>query len=184
MASQAENSAVVAMIMAMDSKRLIGANGGLPWHIPGELAYFKQVTLGKPIIMGRKTYDSIGKPLPGRRNIVVTRNQSWSADGVIVAVSLDEAIADARNHAEDELMIIGGASLCREAMPVTERLYLTVVDHEYEGDTWLDSFDWNDWTVKSETTVAPDTSGGLAVTYWVLEKPVMNALHDLNALHL
>ncbi len=164
----------IAMMMAMDRNRLIGRNGQMPWHIPGEMAYFKAVTMGKPLIMGRKTYDSIGRPLPGRPNIVITRNSDWTADGVHVAAGLDEAMIKARALAveaqSDELMIIGGAVICREAMPVTQRLYLTVVDHEYEGDTWLDSFQWADWQVVSKDVRDLESTGGVPVTYWVLEK--------------
>ncbi len=193
--------AVIAMMMAMDRNKLIGRNGAMPWHIPGEQAYFKQVTLGKPVIMGRKTFESIGKPLVGRVNIVVTRNTRWEAEGVRVVHSLHEALQvgrqstlaslaasaavqtqpepDNSNQAATtqvtaanpgELMVIGGAALCRDAMPLTQRLYLTVVDHEYEGDTWLDSFSWNDWQRVSEDVRDPTTTGGLAVTYWVLER--------------
>jgi len=142
----------VAMILAMDKNKLIGKEGGMPWHIPGEMAYFKEVTMGKPIIMGRKTYDSIGRPLPGRANIVVTRNTKWSADGVVVVGSLKEAIdlaAQLADAAVEEVMIIGGANLCREAMPITERVYLTYIDHAYEGDTYFDSFNWSDWQEQS-----------------------------------
>ena len=164
----------IAMMMAMDKNKLIGQNGTLPWVIPGDLPYFKRVTMGKPVVMGRKTYDSIGKPLPGRANIVVTRNSAWQADGVVVVNSLDEAIAASRkalvDQPADEIMIIGGASLCREAMSMTQRLYLTVVDKAYEGDTWLDSFNWNDWTVVSEDKQPLEDTDGLPVTYWVLEK--------------
>ena len=164
----------IAMMMAMDKNKLIGQNGGLPWKIPGELAYFKRVTMGKPVVMGRKTFDSIGKPLPGRTNIVVTRNAEWSSEGVVVTNSLDDAIVashDALNdQPADEIMIIGGASLCRDAMGRTQRLYLTVVDKAYEGDTWLDSFNWSDWKVVSEDKQSLEDTGGLPVTYWVLEK--------------
>lgn len=192
---------VVAMMMAMDRNKLIGSNGTLPWHIPGELSYFKQVTMGKPVIMGRKTFDSIGKPLGGRTNIVITRNPSWTTEGVLVATSLEQALelaceqqghavenittvtqsaldmkADAQTAAHDgvlqtgELMIIGGAAVCREAMPLTQRLYLTVIDHSFEGDTWLDSFHWDQWRAISEDVRDPATTGGLPVTYWVLER--------------
>jgi len=165
---------VIAMMMAMDKNKWIGSDGGLPWHIPGELAYFKRVTLGKPIIMGRKTYDSIGKPLPGRANIVVTRNSGWSADGVTVVGSLDEALDAGRSvllsQPAEEMFVIGGASLCSLAMPVVDRLYLTVVDKVYIGDTWLDSFEWSDWQVVSEDVQSLEDTGGLPVTYFVLEK--------------
>ena len=165
---------VIAMMMAMDKNKLIGSNGGLPWRIPGDLPYFKRVTMGKPVIMGRKTYDSIGKPLPGRTNIVVTRNTEWAAEGVTVATGLDEAIEAGRRCAieqsAEEIFIIGGASLCSAAMPVTQRLYLTIVDKAYTGDTWLDSFDWADWKVTSEDVQSLEDTGGLPVTYFVLEK--------------
>lgn len=165
---------VVCMMMAMDRNRLIGDKGQMPWHIPGELAYFKAVTTGKPVIMGRKTFDSIGKPLPGRTNIVVTRNTDWSADGVVRVHSLAQALTEAGKVRQDadepELMIIGGAAICEEAMPLTQRFYLTTVDHAFEGDTWLESFHWDDWQVVSKNVRDPETTGGLPVTYWVLEK--------------
>jgi len=184
-------------MMAMDQNRLIGKDGGMPWHVPGEQAYFKRVTMGKPIIMGRKTYDSIGRPLPGRANIVVTRNNEWHAEGVLIADNLSSAIEkgmtaaaesassdgspksglpDAQNDVNqkageiDEIFIIGGASLCQEAMPVTQRLYLTIIDKAYSGDTWLESFDWSDWNVISEDLQPLSSTGGIPVTYWVLEK--------------
>jgi len=167
---------VIAMMLAMDKNRLIGSNGNLPWHIPGELAYFKQVTMGKPIIMGRKTFESMGKPLPGRTNIVVTGNRQWQAAGVTVATSIESALSIACEIAmqsetrADEVFIIGGAGLCRDAMPLTQRFYLTVVDHAFEGDTWLDSFDWDEWNKVSSDVRDPSTTNGLPVTYWVLEK--------------
>jgi len=166
----------IAMMMAMDKNRLIGKAGGMPWHVPGELAYFKQVTMDKPVIMGRKTFDSIGKPLPGRSNIVVTRNRQFSAAGVVVRHTLDDALRTGRalceseHTAAGEMVVIGGANLCREAMPLTQRLYLTVIDRSYEGDVWLDSFQWSDWDIVSESVQDPANTGGLAVTYWVLEK--------------
>ena len=149
---------MLAMMMAMDRNRLIGAEGGMPWHLPGELQYFKRVTMGKPIIMGRKTFDSIGRPLPGRANIVVTANHDWHHEGVLVAHDLDAAVDLAESHrgTADEVMVIGGASLCRQAMPKTEKLYLTVIDHEFEGDTWLDSFDESEWREISAEDVAAD----------------------------
>ena len=135
------------MVMAMDRNRLIGKAGGLPWHIPSELKYFKQITLGKPIIMGRKTWDSIGRPLPGRTSVVVTRNAHWRAEGALVASDVGQAIDLARELPGDacECCIIGGAQICRLALPLTQRLYLTVIDHAFEGDAWLDEFNPQDW---------------------------------------
>ena len=134
------------MVMAMDKNRLIGKGGDMPWHIPSDLKYFKRVTMGKPVIMGRKTFDSLGKPLPGRPNIVVTRNKDWSVEGVQVASSLEEAIDLAKEHSTEEIMVVGGASLCAQAMPSTDRLFLTIIDHEFEGgDTWLKSYEADEW---------------------------------------
>ena len=164
------------MVLALDRNRLIGADGGLPWHIPGELAHFKAVTLGKPVVMGRKTFDSIGKPLPGRHNIVVTRDDDWSAAGVSVAQSLDAARQLAERQAEaegvvlSEIMVIGGAGLCREAMPLARRLYFTRIDHAFEGDTWLDSFDEEAWQVVDEQRVDPADAGGYTIRYQTLER--------------
>lgn len=170
----ADAQPIICMMMAMDRNRLIGSHGQMPWHIPGELAYFKSVTLGKPVIMGRKTFESIGKPLPGRTNVVVTRNADWSQEGVLVAQSLEQGLKMAAEVQPEkqgrELMVIGGAQLCQAAMPMTQRLYLTTVDHAYDGDTWLESFHWDDWQVISKDVRDPATTGGLPVTYWVLEK--------------
>ena len=170
---------VVAMMMAMDANKLIGANGGMPWRIPGEQAYFKSVTMGKPVIMGRKTFESIGKPLVGRPNIVVTSNASWQFEGVHTVSSIDDALSTAvtiasnDETAADEVMIIGGAALCRDLMPVTERLYLTYINKAYEGgDTWLDSFHWHEWQEVSRRTRDPDEVDGLEVSYLVLERQV------------
>lgn len=168
------NEPVIAMMMAMDKNKLIGSKNAMPWHIPGEQAYFKRITMGKPIIMGRKTYDSIGRALPGRTNIVVTRNTAWNADGVTVVNSLTDAFEAGhqalKSHPASEIVVIGGASLCQAAMPLTHRLYLTVVDKAYVGDTWLDSFEWSDWQVSSEDVQALESTDGLPVTYFVLEK--------------
>jgi len=179
-------SYIVTMMLAMDKNKLIGKEGGMPWKIPGEMAYFKEVTMGKPVIMGRITFDSIGKPLTGRPNFVVTRNADWTAEGVRVCTSLEKAIDGAKKFYKEreavlatsvsasdstqpqEVMVIGGAGLCREAMPITQRIYLTLIDHEYEGDIWFDSFDWDDWQIKSRKDLVQD---GLAYSYLVLERP-------------
>lgn len=176
-------TSIVAMMLAMDKNKLIGKDGGMPWHIPGELAYFKSVTMGKPVIMGRVTFDSIGKPLPGRPNFVVTRNADWTAEGVRVCTSLDMAIEGAKEYyaklasdagddtadsTPNEIMVIGGAGLCREAMPKTQKVYLTHIDHEYDGDIWFDSFDWNDWKEMSRQDMQHEE---LKFAYLVLERP-------------
>ncbi len=161
----------ISMVMAMDSNRLIGKDGGMPWHISADLQYFKRITMGKPMIMGRKTYESIGKPLPGRQSIVVSRNPDWAAAQVQVASSLEGAIELAQQHDACEMMVIGGAALCQLAMPHIERLYLTVIDHEFEGgDTWLSSFETSDWVNISQQSIDETDQGGYRFTYHVLER--------------
>ncbi len=162
----------VAMVMAMDRNKLIGQGDDLPWHIPGDLPYFKATTMDKPVVMGRKTYDSIGRALPGRLNVVVTRNPQWQAQGVSVVTSLDAALALAQSAPtrDNEIMIIGGAGLCREAIPITQRIYLTYIDHEFEGDVWLDSFHWHQWQEVSRENLNPDDVGGYKVSRLILEK--------------
>lgn len=139
----------VSMIVAMATNRVIGRDNKLPWYLPNDLKYFKQVTMGKPILMGRKTFESIGKPLPGRCNIVMTRDQSWSAEGVRVVHSLEDAVSLASQIAEidgqDELMIIGGDQIYQLALPKADRLYLTEVHAEVEGDAFFPEFERGQW---------------------------------------
>lgn len=139
----------VALIVAVADNNVIGRDNALPWHLPEDLRYFKQVTLGKPVVMGRKTYESIGKPLPGRTNIVITRNAEFSAPGVEVVCSLDAALelADrvARKDGVAESLVIGGAEIYRMALPRAQRLYLTEVHASVEGDALLPEIDWSEW---------------------------------------
>jgi len=139
----------VAMIVAQAQNRVIGRDNKLPWYLPGDLKYFKQATMGKPIIMGRKTFDSIGKPLPGRLNIVVTRDLDYQQEGVKVVHSLGEAIDLAESQAMidgcDEAMIIGGEQIYSQALPLAKRLYVTQVHAEVEGDAYFPEFKQADW---------------------------------------
>ena len=133
----------ISLIAAMDRNRLIGAGGGLPWHLPADLQWFKRSTMGKPMIMGRRTWASIGRPLPGRTSIVLTTDESFSADGATVVHSLEAAL-EAAGDAE-EIMIIGGGVLFAETISLADRLYLTVIQAEVEGDTWFPFFSTDDW---------------------------------------
>lgn len=139
----------LALIWAMSRNRTIGRNNALPWHLPEDLKYFKRVTMGKPIIMGRKTWESIGRPLPGRTNIVITKDSSYRAEGVRCVGSLDEAITLAENIAlidgVDEAVIIGGAQIYALALPKAQRLYMTQVHAEVEGDAFFPQFDLTQW---------------------------------------
>ncbi len=139
----------LAVIVAQATNRVIGRGNKLPWHLPEDLQYFKKVTLGKPIIMGRKTYESIGRPLPGRTNIVVTRDTDYARPGIEVVHSLGDAVTLAGSLCEingvDEAMLIGGAELYAQAMPLAERLYLTQVHASVEGDAYFPVFNRQAW---------------------------------------
>ena len=139
----------LSVIVAAAENGVIGSNNALPWHLPDDLRYFKRVTMGKPLVMGRRTFESIGRPLPGRTNIVISRNPHFRADGVRVAASLDAALRLARSVAQadgvDELLVIGGAQIYAEAIPRADRLYLTRVHAAVDGDAFLPPIDWRDW---------------------------------------
>lgn len=143
----------LAMIAAMSRNRVIGRDNALPWHISADLKHFKRTTLGKPVVMGRKTFESIGRPLPGRTNIVVTRQKDYRPDGVRVATSTASALALADEVAAadgaDEVMVIGGEQLYRSLLPHAERLYLTEVDAEVEGDAFFPELD-SGWEAATE----------------------------------
>jgi dihydrofolate reductase len=141
----------VTIIAAMARNRAIGLDGEMPWHLPAELKHFKESTMGKPIVMGRKTWESIGRVLPGRQNIVVTRNPSFQAPGCTLAGSLDLAMDLAQG---EEVMIIGGGQLYELAMAVADRMILTRVDCEPDADTWFPEWqpqDWRQASVRNES---------------------------------
>jgi dihydrofolate reductase len=147
----------VTLVVAIAENGVIGKDGGLPWRIPGELARFKALTMGHPVIMGRKTYQSIGRPLPGRTNIVVTRNRDLTFDGARVAGGLDEALAVASTaEGSDEVMVIGGAEIYALALPAAGRLVLTEVHAEIDGDTRFPAFDRTDWHETARESVETD----------------------------
>lgn len=149
----------------MDNNRLIGRDNDLPWHLPADLQHFKSVTMSKPILMGRKTYDSIGRPLPGRQNIVLTRGDV-EIEGVTVVNSIDEAIAAAGDV--EEVMVIGGSSIYELVLPKVQRMYLSFVEGEFEGDAWFPEFDESEWEITETKTQAADEKNAHAcqfVTY-------------------
>ncbi|MGZ5407529.1 MAG: dihydrofolate reductase [Aeromicrobium sp.] len=143
----------VTIVVAMGSDGVIGVDGDMPWYLPGDLAHFKRVTLGHTMIMGRKTYESIGRPLPGRTTIVVTRQPDWSAEGVLTAADFDEALAVA-SALDDGAFVVGGAQIYAEALQrgVVDRLIVTHIDATPAGDTYFPDVDWDVW---KETTSEP-----------------------------
>lgn len=137
----------LSLIVAMAKNRVIGVDGKIPWHLPNELQLFKSVTMGHHIIMGRKTYDSIKRLLPGRDTVIVTRQKDYAVAGAKIAHTLNEAVALCMG--DDEIFVIGGGELYRAALPITDRIYLTVVDAEPEGDTRMPEWDAKQWRVHS-----------------------------------
>lgn len=133
----------LSLIVAMGKNRVIGVDNALPWHLSGDLKYFKATTLGKPIVMGRKTYDSIGRALPGRLNLVITRDPAWRADGVTAVTSLEAALRAAGDAAE--VMVIGGAQIYALALPLADRLYITEVDAAPAGDALFPALEPSQW---------------------------------------
>ena len=158
----------ISIIVAMDKNNVIGMDNDLPWRLSADLKHFKAVTMGKPIVMGRKTYESIGRPLPGRKNIVMTRSSDFSADGCTVVNSLDEAMHEAGDV--DEIMIMGGAGLYEQMLAHANRLYLTEVHAEVEGDVYFPEFDKREWIkVEREAHIA-DEKNEFDYSFIILEK--------------
>jgi dihydrofolate reductase len=164
----------IAFIVAMARNGVIGRGGGLPWRISSDLKLFRKLTLGKPLIMGRKTFASLGKPLDGRDNIVVTGDARFSAAGVLIAHSLDEALALGRERARvrgaNELFVIGGAAIFREALPVASRIYLTTVEADVAGDATFPPIDWQEWRTVSEELCAKGPNDDFSYRFSVLER--------------
>jgi dihydrofolate reductase len=158
----------LSLIVAMARNGVIGKDNAIPWRLPGELALFKRVTMGHPIVMGRKTWESIGRALPGRLNIVVTRNSAYAAAGATVVPSLDAALTAAAGATE--IFIIGGAQLYAEALPRADRLYLTTVDTEVDGDTRMPAFDRRAWRTVTTEAHARDERNAFNYTLDVLER--------------
>lgn len=161
---------MISAIVAVAKNGVIGKEGGLPWYLPAELARFKQVTTGHPIIMGRKTHESIGRALPGRTNIVITHNKGFEAEGCIVVVSLEKAIEEAKKaEGAEEIFIIGGESIYKEAMPLLEHIYLTRVDAEVEGDKFF-HYAENEWKQVSSEKHQADEKNKYNFEFVILER--------------
>jgi dihydrofolate reductase len=136
----------ISQVVAMSRNRVIGRDNALPWHAPEDLKRFKRLTTGRPVIMGRKTYASIGRPLPNRLNIVITRDRGFHADGVVNAYTIEEALRLAEESMlGDEAMVIGGAQIFALVMPMTQTIHLTVIELDVEGDTFFPTLDPVDW---------------------------------------
>ncbi|MEM9057664.1 MAG: type 3 dihydrofolate reductase [Pseudomonadota bacterium] len=163
----------VSIVVARARNGVIGAGNALPWRLPADLKHFRRVTLGKPVIMGRKTWESIGKPLADRRNIVISRNPAFAAAGAETADSIEAAlamVADAR-----DVMVIGGADIYREALPYVTRMYVTEVHADIKGDTVFPEFDITDWREARRADHPADEANAHAYSFVVLEKVQVGA---------
>ncbi len=158
----------LSMIVAMDDNQLIGNNNALPWHLPADLAYFKKVTTGKTVLMGRKTHESIGFPLPNRRNVIVSRNTDFTAEGCEVVGSIDAALELAKD--DEEVMVMGGASFYEQMLPSIDRLYVTYIEGAYEGDAYFPAFDRGEFEQVSQQSHTPDEKNPHTYHFTVLDR--------------
>jgi dihydrofolate reductase len=159
---------MLSLIAAMDKNRVIGRNNQLPWHLPADLKYFKRMTQGKPIVMGRKTFESIGHPLKGRVNVVLSHQPDFLEDGCQVFNSFEKALA-ALSRAS-EVMIIGGAHLFEYVLPIADKMYLTCIDHVFEGDTFFPSWDDQEWKIVSQERHYPDEENAYGYCFLELQR--------------
>ena len=159
---------IISLIAAMGKNKVIGNKGKLPWNLPADMKYFRDKTRGKPVIMGRKTHESIGKPLPKRLNIIVTHDNEYKAEGCVVVHSADEALKAAGNV--EEVMIIGGSQIYKEFLPKANRLYLTKIDSEFEGDTYFPEYKIEEWKEVSYEEHEKDAENQYDYRFVVLDR--------------
>jgi len=158
-----------SIIVAQSQNRVIGINNTLPWHLPADLKRFKAITMGHHMIMGRKTYESIGKPLPGRTSIIITRDKSLHFEGCTMAHSLAEAFEIAERNGETEAFVIGGADLIKQSIDLCDKLYLTTIHQDFEGDTFLDELS-SSWKEIENITNVPDEKNPYSYSFITFEK--------------
>lgn len=167
-ASASSRESRVTLVAAMARNRVIGHAGGMPWHLPADLRHFKALTSGHPVIMGRKTFESVGRPLPDRTNVVISRTSPALPDGVVLAESLASALAFAASS--PRLMIIGGGQIYSEALPFADELELTLIDADIDGDTRFPEFDWPDWSVTALRSRPADDRNSYALRFLSLTR--------------
>lgn len=160
----------LSIIAALGHNRAIGYQNQLPWRLPADLQRFKQLTMGHHILMGRKTFESIGRPLPGRTSVIITRQPEYKAEGCLIAHSLDEAIALATSRGEQEAFVIGGADIYAQALSRADRMYLTLVEAEPEADAFFPVFDESDWKSSDEVVFMADEKHKHAMRFVTLQK--------------
>ena len=153
----------ISLIVAMSENRVIGRDNRLPWHLPADLKRFKQLTTGHAVVMGRKTFGSIGKPLPNRRNIVITRDRNYRAAGIEVAHGFDEAVALVKG--DDEVFIAGGAEIFREALGGADRMYITLIHATIDGNVFFPDVNWSEWTLIDDERHGVDNAHAYAMSF-------------------
>jgi len=158
---------MINIIAAMSRNRVIGNNGQLPWKLPEDMKYFTKITTDLPVVMGRKTFESIGRPLENRINIILTRDKSYQKDGCIILNNMEDVI---KNFGKENLMVIGGEEIYRQFLPYTERIYLTLIDKDFEGDTFFPDFDKENWIKKSEEKGIKDENNPYDYYFQIYEK--------------
>lgn len=161
---------VLSAIAAMAENRVIGLNNHMPWHLPADLKHFKTVTSGHPVLMGRKTFISIGKPLPNRANIILTRDKQFSAQDCLVVSHPDAALSMAQELDQDEVFVIGGAEIYRQLLPRVQRLYLTIIHHHFEGDAFFPELNPAEWREKSREKHLADDKNAYDYSFVILER--------------
>ncbi|XQW84486.1 type 3 dihydrofolate reductase [Thalassotalea piscium] len=160
---------ILSMIVAHADNRIIGKDNEMPWHLPADLAYFKKITLGKPVIMGRKTFESIGRPLPGRQNIVISRDPQYQADGVETVISVEQALKVAGEV--EEVMVIGGGAIYQHCLPAADRLYITHIKGNIAGDTQFPEYDTDTiWKKVSSELRAADEKNSYDLDFCVYHR--------------
>lgn len=162
---------IISLIWAMADNQVIGIENRLPWKLPSDMKWFRKQTMGKPIAMGRKTFESFGaKPLPGRTNIIITHDQDYQAEGTVVVHSIDEALQAAEQESAEEVMIIGGASFYEQMLPRADRLYVTLVSGSFEGDAFFPEIDFSKWREVERLESESDEKNEVGCSFLVYER--------------
>jgi dihydrofolate reductase len=165
----------ISIIVAVSQNNVIGKENKLPWHLPADLKYFRKITLGHHIIMGRTTFETIGRELPGRTNVIVTRQEYYAAEGCVVAGDLRSAIDYCRDQGETECFIIGGGDIIRQALVWADKIYMTRIFHQFEGDTFFPDLNEDDWKLLSEERHMPDEKNHYSFAFRVYQSNLADA---------
>ncbi len=163
---------IISIIVAIGNNRVIGIKNALPWNLPADMEHFRQLTTGKPLIMGQKTFESIGKALPGRINIILTLDNNFKASGCLIAHSIEEALQIAEEKG-DEVMICGGVSVYKQFLPLANRMYLTLIDGNFNGDAYFPEFNWQDWNETERVDNNSDKDNPYSYSFVTLQKKIV-----------